>query len=36
VQIQVSSTSTIPLEVHAVPEAPFVVRGPGILIWVHQ
>jgi uncharacterized protein (TIGR03437 family) len=35
VQIQVSSTSSIPLEVHAVPENPFLVRGPGILIWVH-
>jgi uncharacterized protein (TIGR03437 family) len=39
VQIQVSSTSSvlnIPLEVQQLSESPFLVRGPGILIWVHQ
>jgi uncharacterized protein (TIGR03437 family) len=39
VQIQVSSTSSvlnIPVEVQQVSEAPFLVRGPGILIWVRQ
>lgn len=38
VQIQVSSTSavSIPLEVQQPSESPFLVRGPGILIWVRQ
>jgi uncharacterized protein (TIGR03437 family) len=37
VQIQVSSTSSfvnVPLEVQQASESPFLVRGPGILIWV--
>jgi len=37
VQIQVSSTSpalNIPVEVQQPSEAPFLVRGPGILIWI--
>jgi uncharacterized protein (TIGR03437 family) len=39
VQIQVSSTSSvvnIPVEVQQPSESPFLVRGPGILIWVRQ
>jgi hypothetical protein len=37
VQIQVSSTSSfvnVPLEVQQPSQSPFLVRGPGILIWV--
>lgn len=34
VQIQVTSSSNVPLEVQQPSEQPYLVRGPGILIWV--